>query len=306
MSKEIYWHLPGFMAFRNLNTTFIELMEKYPDYFNEGYKVGSVYGTFPGAIWNGGRTVLGFTPKNDIEIVLRQYNKRNIPVRFTWTNSLITEEHLYDTYCNLIMRLGQNGLNQVLVNQSILEDYLRSKYPDYKYISSTTKRITDPEILLEEMKKDYFMVVLDYDLNHNEEVLKALEPDADRVEILVDEICFPGCPRRADHYRDESLKQLEFEIAQPFPCQNRQAIRSFKDSMDRPAFISDTQIKEYIERGFVNYKVVGRGLPQQMVLDSYIYYLVRDNARDKVREKAIEIMAQKAEKAKKKRLSANK
>lgn len=298
MSREVFWHLPGFMAFRNLNTTFIDLIEKYPDYFNEGYKVGSVYGTFPGAIWNGGRTVLGFTPKNDMEIILRQYNKKNVPVRFTWTNSLITEEHIHDTYCNLIMRLGDNGLNQVLVNKPVLEDYLKDKYPNYKYISSTTKRITNPDELLEEMKKDYFMVVLDYDLNHNEDVLLALEQEASRVEILVDEICFPGCPRRADHYKDESLKQLEYEISAPFPCQNRQAMGSFADSMNRPAFISNTQIIEYIDRGFVNFKVVGRGLPQQMVLDSYVYYLARPEYQEKVRAKAIEAMAKKAEKAK--------
>ncbi len=77
MSREVYWHLPGFMAFRSLNMSIIDLMSKYPDYFEDGYKVGSVYGTFPGAIWNGGRTVLGFTPKNDMEIILRGYNKKD-------------------------------------------------------------------------------------------------------------------------------------------------------------------------------------------------------------------------------------
>ena len=79
-------------------------------------------------------------------------------MRFTWTNSLLTEEHLQDTYCNLIMRLADNGMNQVLVNTPVLEQYLRQKYPGYQYISSTTKRILDPEKLRDELKKDYFMV----------------------------------------------------------------------------------------------------------------------------------------------------
>jgi len=283
MAKEVYWHLPGFMYFRKMNLAIIKLMKKYPDCFNDGYKVGSVYGSFPGAIWNGGRTVLGFTPKNEIEEVLRNYNSKDIPVRFTWTNSMLEEKHIHDTYCNLIMRLGDNGMNQVLVNRPVLEEYLRANYPDYKYISSTTKRITNTEELQAELAKDYFMVVLDYDLNHNEEVLKALEPQADRVEILVDEICFPNCPKRADHYKDESLKQLEYEVSEPFPCPNKQTTRSFSDSMKRPAFISDKEIQSYIDRGFVNFKIVGRGLPAQMVEDAYIYYLVKEGKRDFIR-----------------------
>jgi hypothetical protein len=284
MSKKIYWHLPGFCYFKVLNLTVIDLMKTYPSSFREGYCVGSVYGTFPGAIWNGGRTVLGFTSKNDVERTLKEYNSRKVPLRFTWTNPLIGEDQTKDTLCNLIMSLAENGMNQVLVNSPVLEDYLRKKYPGFQYVSSTTKRIVDSGALQEELKKDYFMVVLDYDLNHNEEVLKSLEGVAERVEILVDEICYPNCPRRVDHYRDESLKQLEFEIAPPFDCPNKK-IRSFEDCKKRTSFISDTQINDYIEKGFCNFKLVGRGLPQGMVLDSYLYFLVKKEYRDKARRR---------------------
>ena len=55
--KTIYWHLPGFSVFFYLNQVIIHMLNDYPDMFRDGYKVGSVYGTFPGAIWNGGRAV---------------------------------------------------------------------------------------------------------------------------------------------------------------------------------------------------------------------------------------------------------
>ncbi|MBR4277566.1 MAG: hypothetical protein IKQ28_03945 [Lachnospiraceae bacterium] len=292
MSKYVYWHLPGFCVFKGLNTTVIELMKEYPNCFHEGYCIGSVYGTFPGAIWNGGRTILGFTSKNDVQRIIKHYNSKNVPVRFTWTNSLIEEKHLTDTLCNLIMREADNGQNQVLVNTQILEDYLREKYPNFKFISSTTKRITDPEKLKEELDKDYFMVVLDYDLNHDENVLKSLEPVADRVEILVDEICFPGCPKRLAHYRDESQKQLEYEIAAPFECPNKQQTKSFSDCMARPAFISNTEIKSYIDRGFENFKLVGRGLPQSLVIDSYVYYLAKPDKQDFIKDQIAKRLSQ--------------
>ena len=137
-AREIYWHLPGFVYFRVLNQIYIRLMQDFPEKFRDGYKIGSVYGTFPGAIWNGGRVVFGITSKRDMSAILNMYNSYGIPVRFTWTNSVLEEKHVHDTYCNLIMKLADNGMNQVLVNTPCLEDYIRREYPDFAVISSTT------------------------------------------------------------------------------------------------------------------------------------------------------------------------
>lgn len=290
--REIFWHLPGFCYFRLLNQVLINMMKDYPDKFRKGYKIGSVYGTFPGAIWNGGRTVFGVTGKQDMESILQIYNKRGIPVRFTWTNSLLEEKHLTDTYCNLIMRLADNGLNQVLVNTPVLEDYIRENYPDFPLISSTTKRITDGEELLAELKKDYYLVVLDYDLNHDEAVLKAAEPYAGRIEILVNEVCYPGCVKRSEHYRQQSWMQLEYDVHTGFPCPHNTQERLFRDCMEQPAFISNEEIEELAERGFVNYKIVGRGMPQDFVKEAYLYYLVREEHRDFVRSRIDGLMQQ--------------
>lgn len=283
--KIVKWHLPGFFAFFYLNQIVINLMKEYPDKFREGYQVGSVYGTFPGAIWNGGRAVFGIASKGDMQKIIDTYNKFGVPVRFTWTNPLIEEKHVTDTYCNLIMALANNGKNEVLVNAPVLEKYLRENYPDFGYISSTTKRLVTLDAIKAELQRDFKLVVLDYDLNHDEQVLKELEPVADRIEILVDEICFPGCKKRSEHYADEAKMQLNFEKGTAFPCPNRSTKPSFEECQKRPAFISNEEIGSYIERGFTNFKIVGRGLPQEMVLDSYLYYLVKDEERDFIRKK---------------------
>ena len=282
--REVYWHLPGLCYFRLLNQILINTMEDYPEKFRDGYKIGSVYGTIPGAIWNGGRAVFGISNKAEIERVVATYNQHGIPARFTWSNSLLEEKHVYDTYCNMIMKVADNGLNQAIVNQPVLEEYIRKNYPSYKLISSTTKRMVDLNVLREEVMKDYFLVVLDYDLNRNEAVIKELEPVADKIEILVNEICFPGCPKRAEHYREESRSQLEFDNRTDFRCPNNsREKRNFEECMKRPAFMSTDEVERYIERGYWNFKIVGRGLPQQFVLDSYLYFLVKDNDRDFIR-----------------------
>lgn len=289
-NREVFWHLPGFCYYRQLNYTIITLMERYPDYFREGYKIGSVYGTFPGAIWNGGRVVMGIAGKRDIQATLALYNDKGVPVRFTWTNSVLEEKHLQDTYCNLIMRLADNGMNQVLVNTRVLEEYIRREWPRFPVISSTTKRIVQTDGVLGELEKDYYLVVLDYDLNHNEAALAALEPHAGRIELLVNEVCTPGCTKRAEHYEQQSRAQLEFDVKDVFPCPNANPNKTFEECTRRPAFISNDEIGRYIERGFVNFKIAGRGMPMQYVADAYLYFLVKDGKQAQVREKIGQIM----------------
>ena len=289
--QEIFWHLPGLCSFRLLNQILMNTMEAYPEKFRDGYRIGSVYGTIPGAIWNGGRTVLGSTTRPEIERIVETYNSRGIPVRFTWTNSLIEEMHVRDTYCNMIMKVADNGMNQVLVNRPVLEEYIRKEYPGYRLISSTTKRILDVEEIRRETGKDYFLVVLDYDLNKDEKVLKDLEPVADKMEILVNEICYPNCPKRLEHYRDESRLQLEYDTRSDFRCPNKiEERRNFKECMTRPAFLSNEDIEKYAQRGYVNFKIVGRGLPMEFVMDSYLYYLVKDEHREFIRNYMIKVL----------------
>ncbi len=270
----------------------MNMMKDYPDKFKDGYKIGSVYGTFPGAIWNGGRAVFGITGKEDIKSILNLYNSRGIPVRFTWTNSLLEEKHIYDTYCNLIMKLADNGMNQVLVNNPILEEYLAKEYPGFKRISSTTKRIVDLETLKKELDKDYYLVVLDYDLNHDEKVLTEIAPYGDRVEILVNEVCYPGCTMRAEHYRQQSQMQLEFDVNTGFPCPNKTRERTFRECMERPAFVNNEQIEEYVKRGFNNFKIAGRGMPMDYVKESYLYFLVKEEHREFIRRQIDGLFAQ--------------
>ena len=286
MEKEtIYWHLPGICYFGMINHVLFDAMRKHPEMFGDGYKVGSVYGTFPSAIWNGGRNFLdGTSNEKEIENIIKSYNAFGIPVRFTWTNVLLEEKHLSDEYCNMIMKIGDNGLNQVLVNSPILEEYIRKNYPKYKVISSTTKRILSVDRLMDEMAQDYALVVLDYDFNHDEKVIEKLKPCADRVEILVNETCQPHCPLRVSHYKEISKAQLEHNTKIQFPCTDPAPDkRTFKGCMKRPSFMSNADVAEYAKMGYKNFKIVGRGEGAAFYIDSLIYYLVKDEYKDYIR-----------------------
>ena len=133
------FYLPDFFFKFDLNILITQLWQEHPEYFHDGLEIGAIYGSFPGAIWNGGRLMCGGTVIQNIENIINQFNELDMPIRFTFTNSLLQKEHLNDTYCNLIMESANNGMNEVIVNSPILEDYLRNKYPNFKYILSTTR-----------------------------------------------------------------------------------------------------------------------------------------------------------------------
>ena len=171
---KVRFHLPDFSGSFKLNLLFAEMLKNRPDFFREGAEIASVYGVFPPCLWNGGRSQGGNTDKNYMKAVIREFNNRGIPLRFTFTNIMLEKKHLSDERCNMMLHLANNGMNEVIVASPILEDYIRKTYPDYKLTSSTCKRITDTHKLEEELGKDYSIVVVDYDFNNNFEVLEQL------------------------------------------------------------------------------------------------------------------------------------
>ena len=101
---------------------------------------------------------------------------------------LLTEADLDDEYCNFCMQAADNGMNEVLVVSPILEEYIRKKYPRFKINSSTCKEIRNIDDVNAELKKDYNLVVLDYNFNNDFKVLEKIASRA-KCEIHVNACC---------------------------------------------------------------------------------------------------------------------
>ena len=278
------FYLPDFFYKFKLNSEITDLMQKNPEYFYDGVKIGAIYGTFPGAIWNGGRKYLGITDFDNIESTISSFNDRDIPLRFTFTNCLIEEKHLQDTYCNLIMDIGRNGKNCVIVNSELLANYLKEKYPNYQYILSTTRCERNIESI-NQYCRDYDMVVTDYRDNPNLDFLSQIE-DKSKIEILVNAYCSPNCQRRKEHYKSLSFDQLNFRknsaSDQLFNCSTQ--FRSFYEALEFDTVLKKEELyTTYSDLGFENFKIEGRTSNLFDVLESYIYYLVKPEYKDKVR-----------------------
>ena len=101
--------------------------------------------------------------------------------------------NLNNKYCNLILECSNNGMNEILINSLELEQFLRKKYPNFKYILSTTRCERDI-FKINEATKNYDLVVIDYRDNRNLNFLNAIE-DKSKIEIAV---AFIHSPTRWD------------------------------------------------------------------------------------------------------------
>jgi hypothetical protein len=67
-------------------------------------------------------------------------------------------------------------MNEIICNSELLENYIRQHFGNnYKYISSTTKRLTNIVDQNKELQKNYHLIVLDYDHNKNYEYLQSIQ-----------------------------------------------------------------------------------------------------------------------------------
>ena len=291
----INFHIPDFLKHFRLNMVLLTAMKQRPEWFRDGVRVASVYGAFPPSMWNGGRAAMGTTDKRTIEGILDTFNnKENIPCRFTFTNPALKEEHLSDFFCNQVMKLGDNGMNEVIVNSPLLEEYIRKTYPNYKITSSTCKQIRDPEELKAELEKDYNLVVLDYNWNNNFEFLEKV-PHKEKCELLINACCEPNCQRRGDHYRvigEEQIKYAEYcskppslrvpYKAQPFHCKSMM-LHLYETTGFSTHISPDDLYEKYVPMGYNHFKIEGRTMPDINVLENYVYYMVKPEYKDMAR-----------------------
>jgi hypothetical protein len=284
--RKVYFHLPGIFHFWQGYKEFLTIILNRPGILKDNAVIGSVYGS-PQCIWNGGRVILHGLQKTDLTNICTFMETMQIPVRFTFTNCLLEQYHIMDTYGNLLLQIFNNGKNEVICNSQYLEDYIRSAYKDrYKYISSTTKRLNDKELQNQELEKDYYLVVLDYDHNKNFEYLQSI-PNKEKCELLCNPVCKPNCPNRKNHYEAISFAQLNF-ISDTTECQDM--AKPFYEAKNNPAFISIEDINNaYAPMGFQHFKLEGRTGRATDWIEIILYYLVKEKYHDEIRHKLLSL-----------------
>lgn len=289
----INFHLPGFYTNYLLNNVFIDYFLTHKDQFYENINIASIYDSFPGCKWNGGRIInfkYSLPTEDNIKNTIKAFNDKNIPCRFTFTNNKIEEEDLNDIIGNFLLQYCNNSINQILVSSEILEEKIRKEFPSYKIVSSTTKNIKDVLLLNKELEKNYFLVVPDIFFNNNFFLLDQIN-HKEKCEILLNDTCYYNCPNRKEHYEFNGLANKGLVNPCDFHCSypeiKDQCFYELLETNNSHIKVEDLYNK-YIPTGFTNFKIMGRDYSDAMILEFYIYYMVQPQYKDLVRNKIIQ------------------
>ena len=291
----IRYHIPDFRKNFRLNVLLCRYFEIYRHYFLDDMEIEYIFDSFP-VVWNGGRLVTGTVDFSEAEETLQMIRKMGKKVAFTFSNSLIAEEHLYNEEANAIMKICSDldmG-KSVIVNSPLLEEYIRDRYPDFGIILSTTRMLKTADHLNAALAQDYELVVVDYNLNHAWDQLAEIR-DKKRCEFLVNACCIDDCPDRGDHYTRISRKQILNEDPdlrvglQDDPCpygrNNYFKARENRNFMD----IEEIRAK-YEPMGFEHMKLEGRGGDRLNLLEHYVQYMAKPAFRDQVRFELLQLL----------------
>lgn len=272
--------LPNMYENYQLNLRLLDLIKEHPEYFYENTNIYAVYGNFQFCIWDGGRifSQMRQASKEHIEHVLNSYKQYDVKVRFIFTNTMLEPVHYHNRFCNMILETAQNYDIELVVNDDHLKEYICSKYPSYtSFISSTTKCLLDFDKIKAELERpDYTMVCFDYNLNKNKKIFELPQELIQKSEILCNAICAPGCPYRKEHYRLNSIYNLNY--GKPYTIYGC----TIKNNTLHPETcnyhnnLSPEEIQSIYEpAGFQYYKLEGRTLSEMENICNYVRYLVK-------------------------------
>lgn len=288
INKEAFFHLPGLFSHYNFYKKFLPVFYNFRHFFYSYIEIGSIYGSPSFAIWNSGRARGRSTKISaDIDDVMALLNEYGISGRFTFSNSLLEEKHFSDTYCNYLCEKFQSKNNGIIIASDALKNYISQKCPDFHFISSTTKCLSDLNDLVKELNDDTFKyVVPDYNFNNDFEQLEKIPENLRaKVEFLCDESCMPKCPVRKQSYERISRGSLFMDEGEFVCSDKRKFIKHFSRIQKNKTFISRNAIEEkYLPLGFSNFKLEGREYGESRLLEEILFFMAKPEHHLEIRE----------------------
>ena len=279
----INYTLPDFTVGLKRNLVFAQLMRDCPQFFFDDVRIQSVYGCFPGCVVNGGRAFVREPySARQIEATFEALDGQGIAARLTFTNMLVEERHLEDPYFNLILDAAADHGAGVIVYSDLVDAYVRARHPRMERTLSTTREILDAAELNRALE-EFDLVVLNYNKNKDLAFLDQVE-HPERLEVMANELCNPGCPHRNEHYLHNSRDQLAGTVTEFRRC-DLSGKDFFKLAPTSPTILTNDDVRTLHGRyGVPRFKIVGRGVAPDVNLESYLYYLVRPEHRAGLRE----------------------
>ena len=250
------------------------------------YKKIYVYDGIDDCSWNGGRVNdKSLVLNDDLMDTAERYYSIGWGIKITLSNNIID---LKDSKGLRILEKFHKRGNGVILRNKDLKNLISKEFPLYETTHSITGALQDATLSEEnlnfyrDLQKEYDFIIprLENNLDPNLEKL-----DKSKIEILINDKCVYNCPYFKKHYDYIASLNLpsehsEEELAKSGMCWINEKFLKIVTELDikRHGFrygmkLSKEQIVYLIDRGFYNFKILGRNFadtPLCLSLDKYI------------------------------------
>lgn len=177
MSNIIYYTLAGIVSKQKINLSIIEYSQKFPNHLKNPTNF-IVYGSPGFCAWKGSHndSIFSYLPTHDeLNKIINDYKALGCNIRLDFSNLILCEKNIsYDNYAYNLVKIIDDGSNQICVSNSFMYNFVQKNFPNYILIAS--------EFNLDITEKDYFYIVRN---NHN---LKSIT-DKNKTEIILHSPC---------------------------------------------------------------------------------------------------------------------
>ena len=276
----IYFTLPDFYQNFKINQFLIKASTVWKDKLKAPIHISLMSGSFPFSSWNGGfnnnkGTHSVFSQDPNLEMFPLYYDYdcykySDVPFRFNCTNVCLEEFDFLDEHMNTILKLNENGCNEIEISNLNLLEYIMDKYPDYTFIFSDNADLIKPldidmiNSLTEFDQLSY--IKLPFRLNSDLELLKEIEHKS-KIELVVNTLCPSTCPSFVECHIQEDESQLSYSNNGPIEMCDKNNHYAWNTNLCLPL----EQIKEIYEpMGFHKYSFMN--IPSNVIFNKVLFY----------------------------------
>ena len=285
----IQFLIPDYTIYPNLIKLLWLLQTENPEIFLPNRSIGGTYDFLARSILNGGRCRFEGPDIYECYYLYDEYDELGIPLCHTCTNGFITEHDCYDKLSNRWLKYTENPRNRIITQSDIFLQYIKQQYPQYKITYSTLHPNNDELNFYNSINNSDDIIVLNYKFNNDDEFLSKIK-NPSQIEIICGEPCVDNCPRRREHQiLINKLQQGDPEVKDFYRksyctyCDNSSLF--FNSLFTNSNALTNDRIDElYNQFGFSRFKISGRGEPLNNIIDKCLYYLIKPEYRDLLRE----------------------
>ncbi len=267
--------IPAISELMLLCSKIIEFKKDRPEIYRTKLNSIQVYGRFPYSIWSQEPSERKYTYMEDIEQNLKFLKDNNTDIYYEFSNTQLTKESVYDSFCNMELSLSENLTVFAIVYSQYLVKYVKTNYPNVKLIRPQLYDKTIPD-------EYYDLYIINYEHYTKEKDRILMHPEK---YIIYLNSYGPDKKEIADK---KSKDILEFNSINydSYPLE----IATFEESKKLADFVAVEIMEKLAFGGIKNFIIKNNRNSYYEILESFIYYLIKPEYQDKIRLELIKIM----------------